>query len=425
MPLPKAPGHVAAQATATVLAVVLVVLVWVLTPWHPLPGAQAGSAQLSTYFSPQQIARSEQFHDASKWPAWFSLGVGVAVPVLLGCTRLGRRLVTPVRARLHSWPAQVAALGAAVVVLQRLATLPFGAWSHSVAVSYGLSTRSWGPWTLDVATATAISAAIVVITLLALVGLARRFPFTWFAPAGLAAGALVVLGSFAYPIVIEPLFNSFTPMPPGPLRSRLLALAARDSVDVNDVLVADASRRTTALNAYISGFGASRRIVVYDTLLASSSDDEVAVVVAHELGHAAQDDVLVGTVEGAVGAAAAVCALFLLLERSRVRRPLGVREAGDPGVVPIVLALLTLGAFAAAPVQNLVSRHIEARADTSALDLTRDPQTFIAVQQQLAVSNLAHLQPNPVLAFWFSNHPDALDRIALARQWERLRGQAP
>ncbi len=425
MPLPKAQGQVAARATAALLAGVLVVLVWVLTPWHPLPGAQPGSAQLSAYFSPQQIARSEQFHDAGKWPAWLSLGVGVAVPVLLGCTRLGRLLVTAVRARLHSWPAQVAALGAAVVVLQRLATLPLSAWSHSVAVSYGLSTQSWGPWTLDVAKAAGISAAIIVVALLALVGLARRFPFTWFVPAGLAAAALVVLGSFAYPIVIEPVFSSFKPMPAGPLRSRLIALAARDSVGVDDVLVADASRRTTALNAYVSGFGASRRIVVYDTLLASSTDDEVAVVVAHELGHAAHDDVLVGTVEGAVGAGLAVSTLFLLLDRSWVRRSTGAWGAGDPAVVPTVLALLTVGVFAATPVENLVSRHIEARADASALDLTHNPGAFISVQQQLAVRNLAHLQPNPVLEFWFSNHPDALDRIEMARQWAQLHGQAP
>jgi STE24 endopeptidase len=242
---------------------------------------------------------------------------------------------------------------------------------------------------------------------------------------GLGAALLVVGASFAYPLVFEPLFNRFTPMPDSPLRARLLTLAARDSVDVHQVLIADASRRTTALNAYVSGFGSTRRLVVYDTLLASASDDEVAVVVAHELGHAAHDDVLVGTLEGAVGAALGTTVLFLVLGSGRVRRATGARSAGDPAVVPVVLALAAIGTFAVLPVQNLVSRHIEARADATALDLTRDPTTFIAVQQQLALSNLSHLQPNPVLEFWFDSHPDTLARIEMALQWERLHGARP
>jgi STE24 endopeptidase len=88
--------------------------------------------------------------------------------------------------------------------------------------------------------------------------------------------------------------------------------------------------------------------------------------------------------------------------------------------VPVVLALAVLGSFLALPVQDTVSRSVEARADASALALTHDPATFIAVQQQLALSNLDHLDPNPVLAFWFNNHPTPLDRIEMALQWSQL-----
>jgi STE24 endopeptidase len=146
----------------------------------------------------------------------------------------------------------------------------------------------------------------------------------------------------------------------------------------------------------------------------------VAVVVAHELGHAASNDVLVGTVEGAVGAALAVTVLYLLLRSPPLLRRTGARSARDPAVVPLILALVAVGSFVALPVENAVSRQIEARADATALNLTRKPGTFIAVQKQLAVSNLNHLQPNPVLAFWFDDHPDPLARIAMAVAWRRM-----
>ena len=130
-------------------------------------------------------------------------------------------------------------------------------------------------------------------------------------------------------MVIEPAFNSFTPMPAGQLRSDLLALADEDGVEVSDVLVADASKRTTALNAYVSGFGSTRRIVVYDTLVKEASPREVELVVAHELGHAKRNDVLHGTVIGAFAAAAGVIAVFLLLSWGGLLSRAGASGAGQ------------------------------------------------------------------------------------------------
>ncbi len=397
----------------------LAALIALLTPWNPAPGVPLAPASLTSYFTPVQIARSEAFFDAVKWPSWLALALGVAVPVVLGFSPLGKVLVRRVRRWSSRWWVQVIATGAVVVLVQRLVTLPFGIWAHRVAVSYGLSTQSWSDYATDAAKSLAIAGVITSVGLFLVVGLARRFPRTWFAPAALSAGALVLLVSFAYPLVLEPVFNRFTPLDDGPLRSRLLTLAARDDIEVTDVLVADASRRTTALNAYVSGFGATKRIVVYDTLLDSASDDEIALVVAHELGHAARDDVLVGTVEGSLGAAAGMVAGFLLLRLPRTRRGTGAGSAADPAIVPVLLAFAAVATLATAPVQNTVSRRIEERADVHALALTGDTSTFIAVQQRLAVSNLTHLQPNPALAFWFSSHPTPLDRIGRALQWQR------
>ena len=217
--------------------------------------------------------------------------------------------------------------------------------------------------------------------------------------------------------MIEPLYNDFTPMPDSALRSSLIALADEDGIEVDDVLVADASKRTTTVNAYVSGFGATKRLVVYDTLVDGTPPDEVRQVVAHELGHAAEDDVLTGTLLGALGAAAGVTLLLLVADLRWVRRRAGVEDVREVAAVPLVLALVAVGSLLALPAQNVVSRAIEARADVHSLELTRDPDALVALQQRLARTNLNDPDPATWQYLWFSSHPTAAQRVALAESW--------
>jgi STE24 endopeptidase len=240
---------------------------------------------------------------------------------------------------------------------------------------------------------------------------------------GAAAGAAFVFTfSFIYPVVLEPVFNKFTPMPAGPLRESLLELAKDDGVPVRDVLVADASRRTTALNAYVSGFAGTRRIVVYDTLVDTAPPEEVRLVVAHELGHAKRQDVLVGTALGALAVAAAMPTLWLALRSPGLLRRAGADSAGDPRGVALVLLLVTALATVTGPVSSLVSRRIEARADVHSLDLSRDPQSFVAAERRLALTHLSDLDPPTLIYGLFYTHPTTPERIALARTWARAHG---
>jgi STE24 endopeptidase len=399
-----------------------VVMVAVLTPWHPLPGAHITPAPLRSYFTPAQIARSDSFFAQARWPSWLGLLIGLVAAGVVGFTGVGRALVSGVRRRVRRWWLQVVTLVTLVVVIERVVGLPTDIWSELVYRSYGLSTQNWASWTLDQLESLVIALLLTSGLMLVLVGLARRFSRTWFLPAAAGAGALVVVLSFAYPVVVEPVFNRFTPLAAGPLRTQILALAHRDGVAVSDVLVADASRRTTALNAYVSGFGSTKRIVLYDTLLRSTPDKQIELIVAHELGHATRDDVLVGTLEGAVVAVMSVVVLFIVLRPERLRRPVGAGSMRDPAIVPVVLALAAFGTFAGLPVENTISRHIEARADAHSLDLTHDPGDFIKMQRRLAVTNIDHLDPNPILSDFFNNHPPPLDRIGMALAWERLHG---
>ena len=413
----------AALVVALVLGVALAVVIVVRTPWTVLPEPSGGHAPLdpTAGLSAAQVNRAEAFAALLRPASLVSLALGLLVAGLFALTSLGGRLVRAVARPLGGGCAWQVLLGVVVLMgIGRLVTLPLAAYAEVIRHRYGLSTRGWWLWLRDVAVGTAINAGLTAVGLLALVWLARRAPRTWWAWAALGAAGLVVVGSFLWPLVIEPAFNRFTPMAAGPLRTELLALAEKSGTPVQDVLVSDASRRTTTLNAYVSGFGSTRRIVVFDTVLKQLPDAQIESIVAHELGHVANDDVLTGTLIGALGSAAGVAALGWLVSFGPLRGRTGAERPGDPRVIPLVLFLMAVGTLISTPVQNLVSRQIEARADVHALDLTQDPGTFIAMQRQLAVANLSEPDPPAGLQWFFGSHPTTAQRVGLARDWERL-----
>ncbi len=412
------PGADAARATVSLRVAVVVtvvagatflVLAALLVPWHWLPGGHVEAVPAHTVFSDRQIARAEHVSGLLRHTGWASLAVGLVVSAVLGFTRLGPALMSRLRG---PWAVRVV-LGAGLVsAISALLVLPFAWRLQRIELAERLSVQSWAGWAGDQAISFAVGWVFTSIGLLAVMTIARRAPRTWPAWAAAAAAVLAFAGSYVYPVVVEPLFNDFTPMAAGPLRSDILALAEREHVHVSDVLVADASRRTTTLNAYVSGIGNTRRVVVYDTLLTGLSPEEVEVVVAHELGHARHQDVLVGTVLGAVGTAFGIGLLGLVFTRRRVLALVG--GPGDVRAVPLLLALVAVGAFLASPVQNTISRAVEARADRASLEATGETSTFVAMQRELALRSLADPTPPRWSQFWFGSHPTVLQRIGLA-----------
>ncbi|KQS59776.1 peptidase M48 [Geodermatophilus sp. Leaf369] len=403
-----------ALLTAAVLGVALVVVLWVRIPWAATPEVTDPTGGLTA----DQLSRADAFVGALRPASLANLALGLLVAGVLGLTPLGARLVTAVARPLGGgWVWRVLLGTVALTVVGRLVSLPLSAYGEVVRHRYGLSTRSWPLWARDVAVDTGITAGLTALGMLLLVGLARRAPRTWWAWAGAGAAGLVVAGSFLYPVVIEPAFNSFTPLPASQLRTDLLDLAEQSGSPVQDVLVADASRRTTALNAYVSGFGSTRRIVVYDTLLTELPDAEIESIAAHELGHVATDDVLTGTLVGALGAGAGVALLGWLLGSAPLLRRAGADGPGDPRVVPLVLFLVAAATLLSTPVQNGVSRQLEARADQHALDLTDDPAAFEDVMRRLAVANLNQPDPPAAWQWFFGSHPTTAQRVAAAQDW--------
>ena len=419
-----------ALAAMVVLFAAFLVIVLLTTPWSPLPGAVPGGRvvdSIRTDFSPAEIHRLNSYRSQVHPPSYFSYGIGVLLPLLIGLTPWGTRLVTAIaRPFGGGWGWRVVGGGFVLLLLVKLLEVPFDVWGQRVQHRFGISHQDWSSWTLDQLRGFGLTLAVALPVLAFGYALLHWLPNWWWAGAAGLVAALVLGISFAYPVLIEPLSNHFTSLPAGELRTSLLQLAAEDHVKVSDILVADASRRTTAENAYVSGFGATKRVVIYDTLLRPGVPEaQVRLVVAHELGHAKNQDVLTGTIEGALGSAGAVCLLYLLITWEPLLRRVrigDVSQLGDGRSVALALALVTLLTFVGMPVENLLSRRIEARADVHSLQLTRDPADFVQAQILLTLSNVSGLQGNPLQYGLFANHPSTPERIGLARDWAKQHG---
>ncbi|WP_432977470.1 M48 family metallopeptidase [Dactylosporangium sp. CA-233914] len=409
-------------ATLTLVALVIAAAAVALlrVPWTAPPAPRADQLAALDTLPRDAVAQGRAFHAALRPGIYLSLALGLVVALLLGLTPAGSWLVQLAgRPFGGHWLAQALLGGLLVTLVGEVVALPLAAWRQSILRHYGLSTQDWGGWTVDLLKSYAVGAVIGAIVLLGFFTVTHFAPRWWWAWAAIGAAAFTVLLMFVFPVLVEPIFNKFTPMPDGEQRTRLMAMAARDGVPVRDVLIADASRRTRAVNAYVSGLGPTRRIVVYDTLLEKAPPAEVESVVAHELGHAKDGDVLTGTLLAALGAAAAVCALYLVGSWSTLLRWARVDSIAEPRAIALVLALATVAGLFAGPAQSLISRRVEARADKHALELTRDPREFEAMQGRLSLVNLGDPDPNPVEQFLFGTHPAAVERMAAARAWSR------
>jgi STE24 endopeptidase len=291
-----------------------------------------------------------------------------------------------------------------------------------------MTERSFGDWLLDYGKGLALSAGVGVVILVGFYALLRWCPRTWWIWAGVLVGLLAVGFALVLPIWIEPLFNEFVPLREyagldeytrTKLEQSIRDLAEQAGVPVQEVLVKDASRQGKHTNAYFTGFGPTRRIVLYDTLLTSHPEAEVVSVLGHEIGHWQHHHIYIGL---ALGTAAAFVGLFLLhliLRWAVNRRPFHLKSAADPAGWPLVLLLVFLASWLTMPVQNAISRTFERQADWTALELTGDSRVFIDTEKRFAQDNKMNLAPAPLSVWWFASHPPVVERIQMAKDWEK------
>jgi Zn-dependent protease with chaperone function len=369
-------------------------------------------------FTTEEVERARRYHRPLYVAFLVDGALGLAVLSLLVFTRGASWLYAAVDDL--PWWGRALLLPVTVLAVLMLVRFPLSFWrGHVRERRWGFSTQTARGWLLDRAKGFALAAVLTAVAVLAFVALARALPGAWPAAAVPGAALLVLALGFAGPVVLEPLFNRFRPLRDPALSAELQALARRAGVPVRDVLVADASRRSRRENAYVSGLGATRRVVLFDNLLVNGELRQIRLVVAHELGHRRARHVERGMLLAMAGAAAVVLVLWGLLSWPALLEAIGASGPGDPRVAPFLLLVVSAFELIGLPRWAAFSRRWEREADRSSLELTRDPEAFESAHRRLARANLADLEPPRAAYALLFSHPTPPERIAAARAWGR------
>lgn len=378
-------------------------------------------SEISTYFTPEDVARGHAYTGGRYWLAAAAIAFRLAILVLL--------VVTPGSAGLRnlavrlapSRPAVAVAIYLALlVVIYEALTLPLGYYTGFVREhAFGLSTQTGAAWFLDRLKGALLSLGVVVPLGSLLVLLWRRHPGRWVLPAWALCSVVTILLVALAPILIDPLFNTIRPLQDPALRQRVLTLADRAGIRVEQVYEMDASRRTRKGNAYFTGLGKTKRVVLYDTLITGSSPDEVELVVAHEMGHWKHADIWKGIGLSLIGLAVSLWCGARALEWAARGGSFHLAGRADVAGVPLFLLVLFVLNMASLPLQNAISRSFERAADRTSLELTGNAPAFIRSEVQLARSNLADLTPPPALVWLLYTHPPVAERIRMAEDFAK------
>ncbi len=309
-----------------------------------------------------------------------------------------------------------------LLALSSAITLPFSFVSgHLVERAFGLSRQSALSWMADAAKSLAVSLGIAVPATAGLYAIIRRSPQAWWLWGAGASSLLTVALTHIAPVVIDPLFFRYRPLRDEALSERLVGLARRAGVPVVGAFEADYSRKTTKANAYLTGVGSTRRIVLTDTLLQGYTHDEIAVILAHELGHHRFGHLRTGIVLGGLGTLAGFAIADGVLTRAGSRP--GYTGKGDIATLPSLALFLGLASTVLMPAGNALSRVWERQCDRFALDMTRQPDAFIGVMRKLAAQNLADPAPSALIEALLYTHPSIGNRIRMALRWEALNAE--
>jgi Zn-dependent protease with chaperone function len=407
------PAALRIGATAVAAVLVAEAAVWLLRPRGEV--LEPAKVSEEAYFTQAQIDRAHDFRDGQRLIALGALALEGAVLVVLALWRPAparRALAAAARRPLLGG----AVVGAGLSLTLAVVALPLSTVAHERSRDVGLATQTIGPWLGDQAKSAAIGAAVAAAGAAVALALMRRLGRRWWIGGSVAVVAFAAVFSWLAPVLLAPIFNRFEELPPGRVRSDVLRLGERAGVDIGEVYRVDASRRSTAVNAYVNGLGPTKRVVLNDNLLREAERPVLNSVVAHELGHVKGDDILRGI--GWIAIVAPFGVLFVQLSTEALSRRAGAAR-GTPAALPALALSLTAATLVLGAVSNQLSRRVEARADTFALELTRDPRAFISLQKQLSVNNVSDPDP-PALSHWlFATHPSTVERIGAAVEYER------
>ncbi len=366
-----------------------------------------------------ELEKSNDYFEGGYWLIFWGALIGVLVDLLILQSRFS--------ARFRDWAERVTGrtwlqpgLYALPYILAGfLLTLPWTIYrSFFREQQYGLMSQDFGGWFGEQMIGLVISLIVFPLLIMAIFAVIRRAPKTWWIWGTGVIAAFLFVGLLLGPVFIAPLFNDYTEMAEGPMRDRIVAMAAEYDIPADHIYVFDQSRQHKRISANVSGIGPTIRISLNDNLLERTGPDEVAAVMGHELGHYVLGHtwrtVLILALIVAVGLFIVARLAPRLIERHGGRW--GVRTIADPAAIPLLSLILTAYFFAATPAINSLIRINESEADRFGLDSAREPDGFAKVAMRL--SEYRKIEPGPVEEMLFFDHPSGATRVRMAMQWK-------
>lgn len=374
----------------------------------------AATAAYIDALGPAALAKAAAYTRGAEWLGFWNVVVAALVTFLF--VRL--RILDRIEARLgkRGFVLRTFLVCAAFLLLSAILTLPWnlyeGWWRET---AYGRTSQPLGDWLGQGAIGTVISTLFGALFFVGIYALIRRAGRRWWIWSGALAAFAISLLLLAAPIVVEPLFNDYKPVPAGPVRDALVVQAKEAGIEPGRIFLYDGSRQSNNFTANVSGIGNSARIAISDVALKGASLDEVKAVTGHEIGHYVLGHIWIGV---AVFSLLAVL-LFFLADRlfPRVARAFGSDAAiGDPRGFPVMMFLLSLFAFLAQPILNTLSRTDESAADAYSLKTVNLPDALASALVKTA--EYRNPRPNGIEEFLFYSHPSVERRVRAAMEWK-------
>lgn len=364
--------------------------------------------------------RASRYHRLRRRALYASTAAGAAWLVWLFATGASARLAAWALDLFSALPAPAAhALAIALVAIVvasgfEAVSLPFEFVRSSVIDrKYGLSSEPLRTWVRDHVKGLAIGLPLTILAAVAMYATMRFAGAWWWVVSALLFGAAAVVLSRLAPVLLMPLFYRFRPLERDALRDRLLTLSRRAGVPVLGVFEWGLGEKTTRANAALVGVADTRRILLSDTLLKDYSDDEIEVILAHELAHHVHHDLWTGLALETIAIGASLWAAGAVIAAFGSRW--GITRASDLAGLPLLALAAGAVSVLLAPLTNAWSRFNERRADRFALALTEQPTPFISAMRRLGAQNLAEERPSKPVFWFFHTHPTIEERIASAK----------
>ncbi|HTW34398.1 MAG TPA: M48 family metallopeptidase [Rhizomicrobium sp.] len=314
---------------------------------------------------------------------------------------------------------QVPIYAIAYTILTVAMTFPLTVYESFIREhAYGLSNQNFAQWFGDFGTGFAVNLVITTILITIIYAVIRRAPRTWWIWGTLVTVVFLAIGAAIAPVFIAPLFNHYEPLPEGKLKSEILSIARSEGIPATNVYEFDASRQSKRVSANVSGMFGTTRISMNDNLLKRCTPREIIAVLGHEMGHYVLNHVAILITW--MGLLIFVAFAFLnwgfkwLVKRFGAAW--GVKGIDDPAGLPVFMALLSFFFFLATPVQNTITRTVEAQADIFGVNAVRQPDGF--AKATLMLSEYRKLDPTPLEEFVFYDHPSGRSRIYMMMRWK-------